>query len=343
MKVRLAMGLGWGMPVCASRSQNAQRTRGLTYTAANYQLANGSAGAIDLICRALIEPGDVILCESPTYMGTLRNFYGVGAVVKAVPMDAGGMDIDALERTIIEVSGCGQTIKFIYIIATFQNPTGATLGVPRREQLLALAAKHKILILDDDAYAEIYFGDAPPPMLAQLSGGEGVLTVGTFSKVLATGLRIGWIAGPAALVELIGTMRFAMGLNQIMVRVIAGYMASGELDEHAKRIRVLYRTRMNRLADALDEHLGNFATFERPEGGFYLWLRLAQGLAAEDVWRAAAEEGVMLTPGVNFFPGRVDVGSHLRIAFPWTPIDQLSEGARRLGRACERAAAGDVP
>ncbi|MBD3646171.1 MAG: aminotransferase class I/II-fold pyridoxal phosphate-dependent enzyme, partial [Pseudomonadales bacterium] len=198
-------------------------------------------------------------------------------------------------------------------------------------------------ILDDDAYGELYFEDRPPTALSALSGGHGVITVGTFSKILATGLRIGWIHGTPALLELMGKMRFAMGLNQLMVRVISDYMDDGKLDEHADQVRGLYRDKMNSLADALLHHAGDFVEFSRPLGGFYLWVNLKGGITADAVWKTSMEEGVMVTPGVNFYPARRDPdGEHIRIAFPWTPAGELEEGARRFGLACQRVASGDA-
>ena len=255
-------------------------------------------------------------------------------------MDAEGMLMEPLEVLINELKNAGKTIKVIYTISTFHNPTGATLSEARRLRLLSLAAEHGILVLDDDAYGELYFGAAPPPALSALAGGHGVITVGTFSKILATGLRIGWIHAEPGIIQLVGKMRFAMGQNQLMLRVISDYIEQGHLEPHVEAARALYRGKMRTLADALDQHAGEFMSFARPAGGFYLWANLT-GISADSVWRTAAEEGVAFTPGVNFYPARKDPdGEHIRIAFPWTPSNELEEGARRLGLACERVQCG---
>lgn len=336
-------GFGMGYPrLRAQLAERYSRDRGHAVDEDSFQLTNGSAGAIDLICRTLIDPGDVIIAESPTYMGTLRNFRGVMADIRSVPMDENGILIDALEDLIRDLRAENKTIKFIYTISTFHNPTGATLSEERRRELLRVAAENHILVLDDDAYGELYFDDRPPTSLSALSGGHGVITVGTFSKILATGLRIGWIHGAPELIALTGKMRFAMGLNQLIVRVISDYMDGGHLDEHADHVRALYEDKMNTLADALLRHGGEFVEFSRPRGGFYLWVNLKGGITADAVWKTAMEEGVMVTPGINFYPARRDPdGEHIRIAFPWTPAEELEEGARRFGLACERVAAGN--
>jgi len=338
-----AFTYGFGMGYTRLRAQLAERTtrlKGLVVDEDWFQLTNGSAGAIDLICRTLIEPGDVIIAESPTYMGTLKNFRGVLADIHSVPVDKDGLLIDALEHLILKLRKQGKTIKFIYTISTFHNPTGATLALSRRIALLALAARYEILILDDDAYAELYFGDQPPTALSVLSGGYGVITVGTLSKVLATGLRIGWIQAEPAIIQLMGKMRFAMGLNQLVVRMISRYMQDGILDRHIESVRKLYKEKMLRLCDGLTKYARDYVSFHPPEGGFYLWLKLQGNLTAEHVWRTAAEEGVSLTQGTAFFPSRDPAGEHLRIAYPWTPMEDLEEGARRLGLACERVLRG---
>lgn len=336
---------GFGMGYTKLRAQLAERytaNRGLAVDEDWFQLTNGSSGAIDLICRTLINPGDVIITESPTYMGTLRNFKGVMADVRSVPMDDDGMQMEALGALINELRDAGKTIKFIYTISTFHNPTGATLSESRRIRLLQLAAEHNILVLDDDAYGELYFGDSPPAALSALAGGYGVLTVGTFSKILATGLRIGWVHGEPRMIALLGKMRFSMGQNQLMLRVISDYIEQGALETHVNAARALYHHKMQTLADALEHYAGRYMTFARPRGGFYLWPDLL-GLDAFDVWRTAAEEGVAFTPGVNFYPARRDPdGEHVRIAFPWTPTHELEEGARRIGLACERVKRGDA-
>ena len=334
---------GFGLGYKRLRAQLAERytqLRGLQVDEDWFQLTNGSAGAIDLICRTLVNPGDVIITESPTYMGTLRNFRGVMADIHPAPMDKDGLLIDSLEQLIVELKKLGKTVKFIYTISTFHNPTGANLSLDRRIALLKLAARHDVLILDDDAYGELYFGDQPPAALSALSGGHGVITVGTLSKVLATGLRVGWIHAEPATIQLMGKMRFAMGLNQLVVRMISNYMQNGVLDQHVESVRNLYREKMQCLCNGLERYANDHISFDPPQGGFYLWLKLKGKLTARDVWRTATEEGVSLTQGTSFFPARDPEGEHLRIAYPWTPMEELEEGARRLGLACERVARG---
>ncbi len=306
------------------------------------RLANGSSGAIDLICRCLIDPGDVILAEEPSYMGTLHNFRAAQADVRAVPIDDAGIVVAELERALYAAESEGKPVKLIYTISSFQNPTAVTLSEGRRRELLGVAAQHDALILDDVAYRELWFRDPPPPALAGLAGGHGVITVGTFSKILATGLRVGWIAAPPEWIRFFAKMRFDMGQSVLVHRLLVEYMAEGRLKAHVERMRALYAEKARILCDGLDEFASPYVRFERPAGGFYLWVELLRGLKSDAVWRAGAEEGVWFPGGTSFFANRVDsTGEHIRLAFPWTPAAELREGARRIGIACARAA-GDV-
>jgi 2-aminoadipate transaminase len=315
------------------------RDRGLPVDLDWFRLTNGSSGAIDLICRTLIEPGDVIVTEEPSYMGTLHNFRGMEADLRSVPMDEEGLRADALERVLREVAAVGKRAKLIYTISSFQNPTGVTISEARRRELLRVASDHDALILEDDAYAELYFGDPPPQPLFAMSGGHGVISVGTFSKILATGVRVGWIHARPEWIEFFGRMRFDMGQSVLIHRMLAEYIEEGRLDAHAGLMRGLYADKARLLCSSLEEFAADFLRFAPPGGGFYLWVELLQGLTADGLWRAGAEEGVWFPAGPSFFPDRIDrQGEHIRLAYPWISMEDLREGARRIGLACQRLA-----
>ena len=304
-----------------------------------FRLTNGSSGAIDLICRTLIDPGDVIVSEEPSYMGTLQNFRGVEAEIRSVPMDEDGMRAEELERVLGEVEGAGRRVKLIYIISSFQNPTGVTMSEARRRAVLRIAAGRDALILEDDAYSELYFESPPPQSLFAMAGGCGVISVGTFSKILATGLRVGWIHARPEWIELFARMRFDMGQSVLIHRMLAEYMESGRLEMHVDAMRALYARKAELLCSSLEEFAGGCLRFTPPRGGFYLWVELLQGLTAEALWRTGAEEGVWFPAGPSFFPDRIDrTGEHIRLAFPWISTEELREGARRIGVASQRLA-----
>ncbi len=343
--VALRYDMGHGHWPLREQLAAAQRARsGLAVEADCFQICTGASGAIDLVVRALVDPGDVIFAEAPAYLGTLRNFRGLLADVRSVPMDAHGLSVDALAEAVRACKRQGKRVKLVYTIASFQNPTGRTLSAERRRALLELAREERFLVLDDDTYGELGYGERPDvPALCALADGHGVITVGSYSKVLATGLRVGWVQARPELIALFSRMRFEMGQSPLLLHAIARLAEQGVLAAHLARMRALYRQKMERIADALECHASRYLRFERPQGGFYLWAELGEGLTAERVWRAAHREGVAVNPGYGFFADRRDpTGEHLRIAFSWTPLERLEEAAQRLARACERVAAGDL-
>jgi DNA-binding transcriptional MocR family regulator len=341
----LALRYGFGKGPSGLREWLAARRsqeEGVGVDAEWFQLTNGSSGAIDLVVRSMIDPGDVIIAENPTYMGTLHNFRGVGADIRYVPMDEEGLDTQALERLLVELRDEGKVVKLIYTISAYHNPTGATLSIERRLRVLELAARHEVMVLDDEAYRDLWFNTPPPPSLSTLSGGCGVIATGTFSKTVATGLRVGWIHAPPELLALFGRMRFAMGQNQFGLRTFGEFLDRGQFEPHLARVRELYRDKRDRLHAALTREVGAYMRWRLPEGGFYLWARLGEGIALEPLWRSAVQEGIAVNPGSGFAAGgNLDMDC-IRIAFAWTPMDQFDEAARRLRLACERVLRGDA-
>ncbi len=337
--LRYGGGMGYE-PLRDALAERYTRDRGMLVEADHFMLTNGSAGAIDAVCSALLAPGDVVISEAPTFSGTLRTFRGKGAEIVAVSMDGEGLDTDELDATMQRLASEGRTVKLIYTISNFHNPTGFALTLERREALLRIAGEHGAFVLDDDAYGELYFGDGPPPALSALAGGHGVITVGTFSKMIATGLRVGWVHAQPELVELIARVRFDMGNSPLLHHTLAQYLDGGRLDGHVAKMRALYAEKLEILAGALTEFAEPYLTFQRPQGGFFLWLQLQEGLAAEAVQRAGVQEGVIFPVGDSFFPDGKEPeggGEHIRLAFSWTAKEDLREGAARLARACARA------
>ncbi|MCP5066822.1 MAG: PLP-dependent aminotransferase family protein [bacterium] len=324
-------------------AESYSRQRGVEVTKDWFQMTNGASGAIDVVVRSLIDPGDVIIVESPTYMGTLKNFRGVGADIRSVPMDEQGLNTEQLAGAVKAIESEGKRVKLVYTISAFHNPCGVCLSSTRQRELLDIAAEHGFLILDDIAYGDLYYGSSAPPAMAEASDGYGVITVGSFSKILATGLRIGWVHARPELIALFSRMRFDMGQSQLSHYMMGHFLAAGELERHADRMRKLYREKMTVTAEALEKYAGDHLCFERPMGGYYIWVELREGLSAKAVWRTAMHEGVGLSPGHRFFPADAEAtDKHLRFAFCYPPMDQLEEAARRIGIACERVASGDV-
>ena len=320
-------------------AERSARELGLPATAEHFMLANGSAGSIATVCAGLLDPGDVVMAEAPTFSGSVRTFRGHQAEIVTVPTDEDGLDTDALAATLARLDGEGRRAKLIYTISNFHNPTGSTLVIERRRQLVTLAAEHGAFILDDDAYGDIYFDEQRPPALAALAGGHGVIAIGTFSKTIATGLRVGWVQADPALIERLARVRFDMGNSPLLHRMLAEFIASGEYEQHVARMRPLYARKAAALQRGLVEHAEPYASFRGPRGGFFLWVRLGEGLTAEAMQRAAFDEGVVFPVGHAFFPERREPGGeHIRLAYSTASVEDLEECAARIARACEVAA-----
>ena len=324
-------------PLRALIAERYTRDRGFKVGSEHFLLTNGSAGAIDQLCAAFITPGDVIITEAPTFSGTLRTFRGHSAEIVPIGMDDHGMLVDDLEPLLEQLEAQGKRVKFIYTISNFHNPMGVTLSLPRREQLIRVAARHGAFVLDDDAYGELYFpGWDHPPALSALSECNGVITVGTFSKIIATGLRVGWIHASPEVLDRVTRVRFEMGNSPLLHRMLFEFVKDGNLDRHIEEMRKVYLRKLDTLCEALRDSCEPYVKFRRPQGGFFLWVELQGGLDGREVQQAAISEGLIAAAGYGFFPDRVDQGDHMRLAFSWVAEQDLVEAAKRLAAACAK-------
>ena len=305
----------------------------------HFVLANGAAGAIDLACSALLDPDDVVVTEVPAFSGSLRTIRGHGARLVGVPMDAHGMCVDQLDATLGRLASAGTPAKLVYVSPTFHNPTGITMPLARRRDLLEVAARRGVLLLEDTAYNELYFGDELIPTLGALAEGHFVITAGTFSKVIAPGLRVGWLQARPELLNLLMPARFDMGNSPLQHRMLYEFMVSGELEAHVARMRAMYRTKMRTLAGALRERCGEEVQFTEPAGGFFLWLRLAEPRKAQVVQERALARGVVFPVGRGFFPaeGPAPDAEYLRLAYSRVSVEDLRTGAERIAASLRSA------
>ena len=337
-----ALSYGGALGLEALREEVARffaRDRAPAIGADHFVLANGAAGAIDLACSALLDPDDVVVTEVPAFSGSLRTIRGHGARLAGVPMDAHGMCVDHLDTTLGRLAAAGTPAKLVYVSPTFHNPTGITMPIARRRDLLEVAARHGVLLLEDTAYNELYFGDQLVPTLGALAEGHFVITAGTFSKVIAPGLRVGWLQARPELLSLLMPARFDMGNSPLQHRMLYEFMVSGELEAHVARMRSLYRTKMRTLAGALRELCGEAVQFTEPAGGFFLWLRLAEPFKAQIVQEQALQRGVVFPVGRGFFPaeGPAPDAEYLRLAYSRVSGEDLRIGAERIAACLRRA------
>ncbi|HEY65870.1 MAG TPA: PLP-dependent aminotransferase family protein [Caldilineae bacterium] len=303
--------------------------KGCHVSASRVLILSGSQQGLDLVARLLLEPGDVVIVEAPTYLGALRVFRAAGARLIGVPVDEAGMRVDLLEPLLARYRP-----RLIYTIPTFQNPTGVTLSPERRQRLLSLARRFQVPILEDDSYGDLYYDETPPAPLLASDRHEGVLYLGSFSALLGPGLRLGWLLAPTSIMGALTTLKQMADLHPgTLVQVMAlEVLRTGRLDDHLEWARHAYARRRDAMEQALRRHAASELTWEAPQGGFYYWCRLPDGIHARDLLREAADEGVVFVPGEVFFP---DGGgeSFLRLNFSYPTEAEIEEGVRRLARA----------
>jgi 2-aminoadipate transaminase len=296
-------------------------------------VTTGGQQVIDLVCRALIDPGDVILAEGPTYPGAVPVFCSYQADVVQIEMDGDGMRIDRLQQALDQLDREGRTPKFIYTVPSFQNPAGVTMALDRRRALVRLARERELLVLEDNPYGLLrYEGDQLPTLFA-LDGGEYVIYLGTFSKILSPGLRLGWTAAPHPVLEKLNLGKQAADLCSppLSQYFVVTYFANRDWRAYLRGLVELYRRRRDTMLDALAEHLPPEADWTRPRGGLFVWARLPDYIDTTDLLARALRENVAFVPGrAAFLDGRG--GSEMRLNFSGVHEDEIREGVRRIGK-----------
>jgi 2-aminoadipate transaminase len=307
-------------------------------TADRLTITAGGMQGLDLFCKIFVDPGDLVTVESPTYTNGSATALSYGATLLEIPVDDDGMDIDELERLVDEA---GRTPKAIYTIPTFQNPSGVTLSLDRRLRLLELARGWGSMVIDDDPYGLLRFEGESLPTLRELGAGDAmVFAVRTFSKIVAPGLRVGWVDTVPELQPLLINAKQAMDTctNLPAQRLLTGFLTGGHLDPHLTTQRTEYKRRKDAMHAALREHFGDMARWTDPEGGFFCWVTF-DNVDATALFEPALAEGVAFIPGSAFSPsGRFT--NALRLCFASNPPDRIHEGVARLRRAVDRLATG---
>jgi 2-aminoadipate transaminase len=300
-------------------------------------ITSGGMQGLDLACKLFVDAGDLVVVEAPTYTNGCATALSYQADLLEVPVDDDGMDVEALERLVRE---SGRTPRVVYTVPTFQNPSGATLSLERRYRLLELVRHWGSVLLDDDPYGLLRFAGQVVPTLHELAGGDPlVFSVRTFSKIVAPGLRVGWVDTDPTLQPLLINAKQAMDTctNLPAQRLLTGFLAGGHLDGHLRVQRAEYRSRKEAMQDVLAELFAGQARWTDPEGGFFLWLTFDPAVDTEALFRVALEEGVAFIPGNAFSPSR-RFPDALRLCFASTPPDRTREGLLRLRRAVDRVA-----
>ena len=303
-------------------------------------VTTGGQQVIDLVCKTLIDPGDVIIAEAPTYPGAVPTFSSYQAEVVQIDMDGEGMRVDLLEETLDRLDGEGRRPKFVYTVPSFQNPAGVTLSGARRRRLVEVARERELLILEDNPYGLLRYEGEPLPTLYSLDGGVYVMYLGTFSKILSPGIRLGWVVAPPPVLEKIKVGKQAADLctstlSQLMVQA---YFEQGHWGNYVDSLTELYRRRRDTMLDALAEHFPPQAEWTRPAGGLFIWATLPDFIDTTDLLARALRENVAFVPGsAAYLDGRGH--SSMRLNFSGSNEDDIREGIRRVGKVIEEQVA----
>lgn len=299
-----------------------------TFSADDLLITNGSQQGLDLTGKIFLDEGDEVLCESPTYLGAVNALRAYSPRFVEVATDDDGMIAEDLEAKLV---GCRRP-KLIYVVPDFQNPTGRSWSLERRQALLEIAARWRVPVIEDAPYREVRFAGEPVPTLAALDRYGIVVHLGTFSKIFAPGMRLGWLATTSGLREKYVLVKQGADLHTSTFTQMAvdTYLESNDIDAAIVRIRRLYRSRRDAMVAALEREMPEGATFTRPEGGLFCWLQLPGDVDAREVLAAALKRGVAAVPGGSFFPN----GGHentMRLNFSNMSEERIAEGIRRLG------------
>jgi 2-aminoadipate transaminase len=300
-------------------------------------VTTGGQQVIDLVTKTLVDPGDVVVCEAPTYPGAVPTFQSYQADVVQIEMDSDGMRIDLLEETLDRLEADGRRPKFIYTVPTFQNPAGVTLSVPRRRRLVEIARERELLVLEDNPYGLLRYEGDPLPPLRSLDGGIYVLYLGTFSKILSPGIRLGWVVAPAPVLAKINLGKQAADLctSSLTQQLVSAYFEEGRWLTYVRDLCAIYRRRRDAMLDALAEFFPPEAEWTQPGGGLFIWATLPDFIDTEDLLAKAIQaESVAFVPGsAAYVDGRG--GSSMRLNFSAVSEDDIVEGIRRIGKVID--------
>lgn len=315
--------------------------KGICAQAENVLITSGSQQGVDLVARVLVREGERVVTESPTYLGAIDAFEARRARIIGVPVDEGGMRVEMVENVILQ-----HHPRLIYIMPTFHNPTGVCMANDRRRRLLSLAQRYGVTIVEDATYSELRYNGREQPALKALDGRGSVIYMGSFSKILLPGIRVGYLVAPSGLYErLISAKQTAdLHTSSLLQRALDRYLRDGQLGPHLKRVCRVYRGRREAMVESLARHLPAGVHWSSPAGGFHLWLTLPTNTSVTELYLEAIKHGVAFAIGSVFFPDRRG-RNHLRLNFAIHPPPVIEEGICRLGKALKERVArkGEEP
>ncbi len=311
--------------------------RGIDVDYENILVTHGSQQALDLLSKVLLNPGDTIIVGSPTYLGATGAFRAFEADMETVKVREDGMDMNLLEKKLKQLKVKGKLPKFIYVVLTFQNPSGATMSAEKRRELLDIASKYDVLIVEDSPYSHLRYEGKARPHLMSMDNEDRVVRLETFSKILAPGFRIAWTTGPEELIEKMCIAKQATDLctNPFGQYVAYKYLAEGIMDEHLEKIKKLYDKKRLTMLEAMEEHFPEGVEWNRPEGGMFVWAKLPMHINTRDMFKKAVDEKVAYVVGDAFFVGD-DGYNTMRLNFTHSSEEEIKKGIKVLGEVIKK-------
>jgi 2-aminoadipate transaminase len=293
----------------------------------------GATHAVDMIARLYAKPNGVVIVEAPTYGDALHIFRDHGVELYSVPMDGKGVIVEELERLLKNLADGNKPPQLFYTIPNFHNPTGVSTIVERRLEIIRLAGQYDLKIVEDDVYRELAFDAPVPPSFFALAEGVQVMHIGSFSKTLAPGLRLGWLMASAEAIQGFvncGTTQMGGGASPFSAQVTAEYCRQGCWEAHIQHLRNLYKMRRDRMLSALDHYMPDGVTWTKPSGGYFIWLTLPENIGAREVKQRALERGVLVASGENYFISSTNGANNLRLTYSFAPPDDIETAIRIL-------------
>lgn len=306
-------------------------------------ITSGASQGLDLVATLLLTAGDTVLLDVPTYHLGISILSDHPVRLQAVESDDEGIVLGDLARVVAQLRRDGERPRLLYTIATHHNPTGRNMPVERRKALVALAAREGLLVAEDDTYRELSYDGPPPPSLWALDDAGAVVRIGSFAKAVAPGLRVGYVTATPEIATRMATgglLDSGGGMNHFAATVLAEYAESGDYARQIDRFRAAYRAQRDRLLEGLANHLPDTASWSRPGGGYFVWVRLPAGMTADELLPVAAARGVAFLPGHRFFLDETEAPGALRLAFSMHPPDRLEAATASLGDAIRSFAGG---
>ena len=333
--VAMQYGSGQGVPELREQITDVMRLEGIEAHPDDVVVTVGSQQAVDLVTRIFCDPGDVVICEAPSYVGALGVFRAYQAEVVHAEMDAHGLVPEALEQAIAAVKRAGRTIKFLYTIPNFHNPAGVTMSAERRQRVLEICRRESVLVLEDNPYGLLGF-DREPLRAMRADEADNVIYLGSFSKTFAPGFRVGWALAPHPVREKLVLAQESATLcpPQFSQMAVSAYLANHDWQGQIKQFREMYRERRDAMVGALDDLMPAGCSWNVPDGGFYVWLTLPPGIDAKAMLPRAVTARVAYVPGTAFFADGYGSGA-MRLSFCYPTAERIREGVRRLAGVLE--------